>query len=74
MIKVYGKTNCPSCNKAKALLEQMNIPYQYIDIFQDDIAMEFITASGFKTVPQIFNESELIGDYNALNEHFLLLG
>jgi len=74
MIKMYGKPNCPSCAKAKTLLEQMNIPYEYVDIFANDAALEMIVEQGFKTVPQFFQDGKSIGTFQDLQEHFLLLG
>lgn len=74
MITVYGKQNCPSCSKAKALLEQMGVQYEYVDVFDSPDAMELLVESGLKTVPQVYQDGKLIGGFEALNEHFLLLG
>lgn len=67
-IQVYGKAGCIFCDKAKAYLDGLNLPFEYIDINEDfEAAFEFKEKFGnFKTVPQIVVDNELIGGYNEL--------
>lgn len=66
MIEVYGKPNCKYCDMAKALLTNKGVEYSYIDIMQDEDAMDMIVDAGLKSVPQIFNGDTHIGGYEDL--------
>ena len=59
---VYGKPNCPYCDKAKATLEDRGIEYKYLDIVEDPTLKEFLVEKGLKTVPQIFVNEEYHGE------------
>lgn len=62
-VVVYGKPNCPFCEKAKDTLNNKNIEYKYIDISEDEQAYKFIKVdNGFSTVPQIFVNGEYHGE------------
>lgn len=73
---VFGKDNCPYCVKAKELLEELNIPYIYVDIGQKEVGlnralkqnlMDYLDSINQPhTVPQIFGEEGHIGGYEAL--------
>ena len=43
-IRLYTKTNCPLCEKAKAVLTELQADYSFtieeIDIYQDDALLE----------------------------------
>jgi mycoredoxin len=54
-IRVYGTRWCPDCARAKQVLTRNNIPFYWIDIEQDDEALEYIVKinKGFKSVPTI---------------------
>lgn len=72
---VYGKDNCPFCNKAKALLTNKNQSFQYLIMGKDYTREELLElAPDAKTVPQIWVDSngELfhIGGYMELENHF----
>ncbi|MFK3935920.1 glutaredoxin family protein [Alkalihalobacillus sp. NPDC078783] len=36
----YSKDQCSLCEKGKKVLDQLNINYQTIDIYQDDVLLE----------------------------------
>ena len=67
MIEIYGKTFCPSCDKAKALCERESYEYSYKqldkDFTREDFFDMFPTA---RTFPQIKINGELIGGYTEL--------
>ncbi len=54
-IIVYGTTWCPDCRRAKTFLGEHRIPYVWVDIEQDDAAMEEVERlnEGKRTVPTI---------------------
>jgi glutaredoxin 3 len=68
MIKIYSTPFCEFCQKAKALLDEMRIPYEDINIYEDADAMEVIREMEFTTVPQILVEDMWIGGYVELTE------
>ena len=70
MLTVYSKTNCPFCDQAKALLERKGIEHRIVKIDENPEARDFLLAQGFKSVPQIFTESELFveGGYQGLSK------
>jgi len=68
-IVIYGKENCPYCNKAKQWLDGKNIGYTYIDVLKD---MNFAELQALKLrmnmnkVPMILINDEIIGGYDKL--------
>ena len=68
MIKIYSTAFCGFCTKAKELLDEMNIPYEDINIYEDADAMETMREMEFTTVPQILVEDMWIGGYVELAE------
>lgn len=70
MFKVFGKPSCTYCIKTKKLLERKGLEYDYVDILQNKEAFDFIVNwCGFSTVPQIYDETEHLGGYEALVEY-----
>ena len=68
MIKIYSTDFCGFCTKAKELLDEMNIPYEAINIYEDADAMETMREMEFATVPQILIDDVWIGGYVELSE------
>tara|TARA_Y100000593_G_scaffold37982_1_gene73718 strand:- start:8611 stop:8895 length:285 start_codon:yes stop_codon:yes gene_type:complete len=80
---VYGKPNCPYCQRTKVLLDfEKNkggeIQYTYIDIMDPENKgfYDFVIGAGHKSVPQIYLEHPLginyqhIGGFSELVEYF----
>ena len=70
MIEIYGKDNCPYCDKAKALCERKGLDYQYkllsFDFTREEMFTMFPNA---RTFPQIRIKDENIGGYDQLVEY-----
>lgn len=64
---IYGKENCPWCDRAKELLQKYKITYVYRDVNSDPDVRE---RSGMNSVPIIFGKKEgaysLVGGYQEL--------
>ena len=61
-VKIYTKSYCPYCVRAKKLLEHKQISFEEISIENDAEAAEKLFAqTGFRTVPQIFIGDICIG-------------
>lgn len=67
--KVYGKEWCVYCNRAKKLLDDLKLAYDYFDIEKDDEARKWALerANGQRKVPIIFSPvGEFIGGFDEL--------
>lgn len=54
-IKVYGTTWCYDCRRAKSILENNHIPYEWIDIDLDLEGRNYVESvnRGYRSVPTI---------------------
>ena len=68
MITMYTRTVCPYCEQAKALLTSKNIEYKAVNIEEDVDARNFLVAQGLRSVPQIYEDDQLIGGFDKLKE------
>jgi glutaredoxin 3 len=70
MIEIYGKPNCPFCDKAKALCEIRSYKFSYksmgTDYTREDLLEMF---PGARTVPQIKVNGTSIGGYDQLMKY-----
>ena len=63
-VQVYSKENCPYCVRAKSLLARKGVPYEEIDVENDDAKRTWLVeATGQRTVPQIFVDGRSLGGY-----------
>lgn len=68
-IVIYTTEFCPYCHRAKALLDQKQVPYENIDVtFNPDLRSKMRDlAGGFNSVPQIFIDDFHVGGSDELN-------
>ena len=67
MITVYGKSSCFWCTKAKELLDQYQMKYEYHSVDDHDKLFELMEKlPDMKTVPQIWWHDRHIGGYSDL--------
>jgi mycoredoxin len=63
-IKVYGTTWCGDCVFAKRTMDQLGVPYEWIDITGDSAAIAYVESvnGGYRSVPTILfpNGSTLV--------------
>ena len=54
-VTVYGAPWCPDCKRAKAFLAAHRIPYDWVDVDQDESGLEHVRAlqNGGRTIPTI---------------------
>lgn len=57
-IIVYGADWCKDCRRSKLFLEDMNIPYQWVDTDQDKVAEELVRKlnNGSRIIPTVVFE------------------
>ena len=66
-IKVYTTRICGYCVAAKRLLERDGIPYEEIDLSADpSLRWRLVDETGWRTVPIIMLDGELVGGYQEL--------
>ena len=67
-IRIYTKTNCPYCVRAKALLHRKGLAFEEIDAEGNDSLRAWLAeASGQKTVPQIFVDDRPLGGFSDID-------
>jgi glutaredoxin-related protein len=67
MITVYSKSNCPFCDRAKALLESHGVEYTTVSVEEDTDARQRLLDMGLRSVPQIFKGTALLpGGYQGI--------
>ncbi len=68
---IYGAAWCSYCLKSKSLLDDLSVPYTYVDIDVEDGLEDLIARLGEvpKTIPRVFYGDELIGGYDGLSKH-----
>ena len=66
-VRLYTTSSCPFCIRAKRLLEARGIPFDEIDVGNDDaLREEVMQRTGRRTVPQIYVGERHIGGYDDL--------
>lgn len=64
MILIYGKSQCPFCDKAKAVCEQRGFNYEYRLLDTDYTKEQLLeTFPGARSVPQIVVDGLKVGGY-----------
>jgi glutaredoxin 3 len=69
-VRIYSTGVCPLCQKAKALLQKWNVPFEEVRIDTDRSKLtEFARVThGARTVPQILIDGKCIGGFTELTE------
>lgn len=70
-VVIYGKPECPFCDKAKMFFEEMNIPFRYVgldpsDTDYEDMKTVLKTSTKQNTFPFIFIGKEFLGGFTEL--------
>ncbi len=64
---LYSKDSCSFCIRAKMLLEQNGVDFEYVDLTGNlDGQVELAKKTGRMTMPQVFVGDELIGGFEDL--------
>ena len=66
-VKIYTTSSCPFCIRATRLLGARGIPFEDIDVGNNDaLREEIMQRTGRRTVPQIFIDERSIGGFEEL--------
>ncbi len=69
-VLVYTKKDCPSCIKAKSLLNIRGIPFKESVIGEDILREDFVaTFPDVRTAPYIIVDGVKVGGYEQLREY-----
>ena len=82
MYKVFSKPNCVFCDKAKAMLKKLDIPYEEYKLstnmtggdgkYEITIEQMFeMIGKQVRSMPQIMSNEKHIGGYTDLREYFI---
>lgn len=64
---ILGRDNCPFCTSAVELMEGRQLPYDYVDISEDQKLKSFLVNTlGAITVPQIFTHIGGFSEFKAM--------
>ena len=66
-VRIYTASYCSFCHRAKDLLRRRGIAFEEIDVTSDAAARQrLVSATGRRTVPQVFVGERSIGGYEEL--------
>jgi glutaredoxin 3 len=66
-VLVYLTSWCPYCNAAKELLRDKNVAFAEVDVDgRQDLRRWLVSASGQRTVPQVFINGQPVGGFSDL--------
>lgn len=70
MYTVYGRPNCGYCDRAKALLEEKSLAFEYHDVMADLEQRQALLEKlpDVKLLPQIFLNGEHVGGFTELRQ------
>ena len=70
MFTVIGRPDCIWCDKAKQLLDNKKKEYRYVDLHENIWVAAIMMKGGYRKVPLIVYQTEVIGGYTELEAHF----
>jgi glutaredoxin 3 len=63
-ITIYVEARCRRCWRARRLLRRRSYAFEVIDVSGDDELRDWLVeATGSRTVPQVFVDGRLVGDF-----------
>lgn len=63
-VTVYTKPSCVQCDQTKRFLDKVNIPYDTIDITENQEAFDKVIAMGFKAAPVVITDNDSWAGFN----------
>lgn len=68
MLTIYGSKTCTWCEQAKQLCNRKMVAFEYVDLTAEgnEDQLKAFKEQGFSTVPQIFDDSRLVGGFQDL--------
>lgn len=69
---LYGKPGCPYCDKAKLLLDNLSIGYEYEEVTSNKDREKLKALYKHPSFPMIFCDNAFIGGFSELQQHLLV--
>lgn len=70
-VVIYSRPQCSYCSAAVDFLDSKNLPFEVIDITNDEVTMNALSSkTGAYTVPYIFINEQYIGGYDDMVKLF----
>jgi glutaredoxin-like protein NrdH len=57
-ITIYTNPNCVQCDQTKRYFNQKEIPYETVDLSQDQEALTMVLELGFKSAPVVITDTD----------------
>ena len=67
---IIGKPNCIWCDKAKLFMLDKKLDYNYVDLHENIWVAAIMMKGGYKKVPLIIYQTEVVGGYTELEEYY----
>ena len=68
-IEVYGAEYCGACKRAKKILTEKGLDFEYKDLALVENQKEFVERlPGVKSIPQVFMDDEHVGGCDDMSE------
>lgn len=73
MITIYSKDNCPNCKAVADLCESKGFNYEVLKLDVDYKKEDLLTLCPVpvRSVPQIFQDGEYLGDFTKFKQKFV---
>lgn len=70
-IKLYSNTGCGKCAMLKKWMEMKKIPYEELNISENEEARQNLLSKGLRQLPQLEIDGEIVTfeEYNDILEH-----
>jgi glutaredoxin-like protein NrdH len=56
-VKIYTKPNCVQCTATKRAFDRLELPYELVDITDNEQAHQRLTSLGYQTLPVVISPS-----------------
>lgn len=66
---MLGKPECKWCKEVETILHEHDIEFVYMNVVGNELT-HFLINCGLTTVPQVFKNGILIGNYEETKEYF----
>jgi mycoredoxin len=60
ILTVYGGDWCGDCRRSRRLLDDMGVPYRYVDLGRDDAARQALDDAGYRAIPIVATVTGLV--------------
>lgn len=63
-VKVYTKPDCPNCENTYALLNELQIDFTTVDIYENPNTLAYLKSKGFRGAPVVETDEKSWSGFN----------